>query len=1278
MRIIIQITTLIFSLSLSHLELVATEQENSQQPVSVYMGNNKRTGYIHGEIALSPRQKWVYKSNHAPSPAWTNQISPERLAFDCVYHTIASNTIVYWGSSSDHKVYAIDLETGAPRWSFMTGGPVRFAPSLSGNNLVVASDDGFLYCLNARTGKEIWKFKGGPRDEMIIGNKQMISRWPGRTGALIDNGRVYTSFGMWASDGIYIYCLDLKTGTIIWKNDTTGALYTKIPHGLAMGGLSPQGYLLLDKNILIIPNGRGAPARLEADTGKLHPYQNKKVNGSSYWMMAENDMLFISNLLGEDGSRIHIQDFTKNVELMVGKAKKGVRAERIITDGNQVLISSGKKLFAMHIENLKNIQSDKISSKHVSWEFVADKTYTMFQCGTTAYIGGKNRILALDVKTGTEKWKANVEGNVYGISASANNLLVSTTQGSIYCFGQGEETKNSVTKNMPIINENIRQRAKKHLKQTGITKGYAMVVGENNGHFSAALAQESQLKITCPIKSSEQLNEVRSFLDQCNLNGKHVVAHPYHDRIPYADYFANLIIVNSDNFIKEKALPCKELYRILRPYGGKLFVYGDKQYIHKIQQRFIATGVPADEISVDDASLMITRGILPGAGHWTHQYANSSRNSFSGDSIVKLPLKMLWFGDAGGPNKLLEQHHRGTTPLFINGIMVVAGEKQLMGVDGYNGRLMWTLELANAARYSVAYRGSNMIVDEKSVYFIQGLKCLVINIQTGEITKRLKAPISDETIKKMQSQLAAKDHKAPYPVQWEFLDVSQKYIIGSIGPSNRIDQYWNETSYKIFTKKHNTEDNRKHKFSVPEGRYIFCLDKETGKTLWDYKPHYAVHPHAMLVQDDKLYLIDRMSKIQEARNKLAGINNKAKSELIALSLDSGKEVWKNANINILMRNLWLSNNVLLLTPGVLSSKTSLPPSGAQGINPDNGQLIWESGAPWTGRSPLLIGDSVFALPPATAFRIKDKKWNAYAKEGHVFDLTTGKPQKNTDFLTGAKTDRAFGFNYGCGAAVASKNIVAMRSGSMAYFDPNDKHGIFYYNASVRPSCWIDILPVGGMLIRPAGDSECVCPFNFKTAMAMVPAEKNEHWGYCKLSNEFAGKINQLCVNFGAPGDKTDGNKKLWLAYPRPINTAHFKYFENMGKKKKTPKVVLPLIISSDVSYYHWNSDNENMKNIPESWIYASGVTNMESIQVSNMDTSKQYNLTFHFSHLQQKFFPKNQLKIKVQNETFQIKADHSSNPIFTKKINLSPKSDSIAIEFISKKIQLNGLEINIQ
>jgi outer membrane protein assembly factor BamB len=82
-------------------------------------------------------------------------------------------------------------------WSFVTGGGVFSSPAVSGDVVVVGSDDGSVYALDATTGKLRWKRTTGG---------------PVRSSPVIAGGRVFVG----SNDGS-LYALDLTTGSVVWK-----------------------------------------------------------------------------------------------------------------------------------------------------------------------------------------------------------------------------------------------------------------------------------------------------------------------------------------------------------------------------------------------------------------------------------------------------------------------------------------------------------------------------------------------------------------------------------------------------------------------------------------------------------------------------------------------------------------------------------------------------------------------------------------------------------------------------------------------------------------------------------------------------------------------------------------------------------------------------------------------------------------------------------------------------------------------------------------------------
>ena len=68
--------------------------------------------------------------------------------------TVAGRTVVLGGA--DGRIYALDLLTGAVRWTANTGGRVRASAAIEGGTVVVGSWDGRVYALDLATGAEKW------------------------------------------------------------------------------------------------------------------------------------------------------------------------------------------------------------------------------------------------------------------------------------------------------------------------------------------------------------------------------------------------------------------------------------------------------------------------------------------------------------------------------------------------------------------------------------------------------------------------------------------------------------------------------------------------------------------------------------------------------------------------------------------------------------------------------------------------------------------------------------------------------------------------------------------------------------------------------------------------------------------------------------------------------------------------------------------------------------------------------------------------------------------
>jgi outer membrane protein assembly factor BamB/predicted phosphodiesterase len=99
--------------------------------------------------------------------------------------------------NQDGRIFCISLKTGKEKWSYQTGGPIYSSPAITEGKVIFGSGDGYIYCLNTKSGKLIWNLQCGAS---ALGCPA------------IEDSIAYIG----ASDH-HFYALDVATGKIRWS-----------------------------------------------------------------------------------------------------------------------------------------------------------------------------------------------------------------------------------------------------------------------------------------------------------------------------------------------------------------------------------------------------------------------------------------------------------------------------------------------------------------------------------------------------------------------------------------------------------------------------------------------------------------------------------------------------------------------------------------------------------------------------------------------------------------------------------------------------------------------------------------------------------------------------------------------------------------------------------------------------------------------------------------------------------------------------------------------------
>lgn len=123
---------------------------------------------------------------------------------------VFNDTVVVGGG--DGLVYALNAQSGHPRWKFRTEGRVRSSPAISLGVVYVGSYDGSLYAIAFDSGKLLWRYdtKGRSLNSADFGfDRRSILSSPS-----VSDGIVYIG-----SRDSHLYAVDAATGTLKWLCD---------------------------------------------------------------------------------------------------------------------------------------------------------------------------------------------------------------------------------------------------------------------------------------------------------------------------------------------------------------------------------------------------------------------------------------------------------------------------------------------------------------------------------------------------------------------------------------------------------------------------------------------------------------------------------------------------------------------------------------------------------------------------------------------------------------------------------------------------------------------------------------------------------------------------------------------------------------------------------------------------------------------------------------------------------------------------------------------------
>lgn len=1066
-----------------------------------YNHDKARSGVTSEQLPPTLAECWRFQATHPPQPAWPppaaqdfwhnyNKLRPT-VIYDRAFHCVAVRDTVYFASSADFSVYALDAKTGKVQWIFYTTGPVRLAPTIVGNKLYVGSDDGCMYCLSTDNGSLIWKFDVATEKRMVMGNGRMISLWPVRTGVIVDGDKVFFGAGLFPIQGAFLFALNAENGSALWKQ--------KID-------VSPQGYLLTSSRRLYVPTGRTGPVSFSRENGTLQGKFSSA--GGAYTLLVEDTLvtgpgrgvkqLNAANVTTKEtmatfgGLRMivkgHIAYMQSEKDLTALDRRKylALSKERINFTRRQKQIREQLKKLPKNsprtgklADDLRNIQRSLDKNKEslaqcFIWKRACHHPYSLIMAGQTLFVGGKDKVAALNTTDGRESWSASVNGAAYGLSVANGRLFVSTDKGTIHCFtdrstlpSQRPERIHLEAGNDPYSRDDSTDlyalAAQQIVEEANIHQGYCLVLGCEEGRLAYEIAKRTKLQVVAVEEDVQKVAIAREKLHRAGSYGSRItVHHGSLDKLPYPPYFANLIVSERTLISGELPPSACEMFRVLRPCGGTAMI-GQLKQRNKLKQTNLErwlndATIPDWKISKQNGLwAIIRREPIPGSGEWTQLYANASHTANSGDQL-RGPMALQWFGKPG-PRSMIDRHHRPMSSLVKDGRIFVPTVEGIIAVDAYNGTELWRLDAPNSKRIGALKDSGHMLVTDEYLYIAVEDQCWAIDVSTGARKKNLSIPESDDLYKR----------------DWGYLNHNGNTLIGT-GQKARASFFKQDF--------HGQPDNGSHVLEgdfrpVIVSDYLFAVDRHTGAIRWTYRDGTIMNS-AITIGDGRIYFAQCSNPdIMRDNTGRLRIDEFCSKDLfiVALDAETGEEIWKRPfrfpYEHIMFLNY--AEKTLLFTGTY--NKNDQVHYRLFAFNADSGEEKWRTD---------YVGLNVAGTEPYGTGGSHGEQWQHPVINGrslysrpYAFDLHTGQKKKYHVYRGG----------HGCGGLTGSAYYLYGRGSNprMYPIEVESTKGIPLTQVT-RPGCWLNVIPAGGLILVPESSSGCTCEYSLQSSLAFTPRE----------------------------------------------------------------------------------------------------------------------------------------------------------------------------------------------
>ncbi len=349
-----------------------------------FRGNPQLTGVADSQLPEKLELLWTFQAG------------------DMIESTAAIVDDVVYVGSSDGYLYAIDAQTGKGTWKYQATALIKSSPSVHKGVIYFGDGDGIFHAVDIATQKKKWQFS--------------------TEGEIISSANFAGDRVLFGSYDGFLYCLNIKNGELVWKFETEGYVHgTPAIFGNFVIVTGCDSYL----RVINIDDGTetqqvnlgayvgASPAILGANTDSQAKSQVRAYCGTY-----GNEVLGIDLTSGKIAWR-----YEHPVRQLPFFASAAVTENLVIIGGRD------KMVHALSPEKGEPQWTYTAKSRIESSPVIVGKRVFF---GTT-----RGLFIALDITTGELAWEFAIGSPIVASPSVADGrIYIGTEDGILYCFGE--------------------------------------------------------------------------------------------------------------------------------------------------------------------------------------------------------------------------------------------------------------------------------------------------------------------------------------------------------------------------------------------------------------------------------------------------------------------------------------------------------------------------------------------------------------------------------------------------------------------------------------------------------------------------------------------------------------------------------------------------------------------------------------------------------------------------------------------------------------------------